>query len=50
MALRLASAGYYGGDPAQVLKARADHVLAAIQYEKMKGEYEDVYMELNKER
>lgn len=48
MALRLAAAGYYGGDVERVLAARGDLVLAALQYEVFKGEYEDVFVELNK--
>lgn len=48
MALRLASAGYCGGDPERVMRMRADWVLAAIQYEAFKADYEDVFLELNK--
>lgn len=48
MALRLASAGFGGGDPERIMRMRADWVLKAIQYEVFKGEYEDVYLELNR--
>jgi hypothetical protein len=49
IALRLAKAGYAGGDPERVLKMRADIVLAAIQYEKFVSDYENAFIELNKE-
>jgi hypothetical protein len=48
VALRLAKAGYYGGDPAAVLEARVDLVLAALQYEAFTDEYERSAMELNR--
>ena len=47
VALRLASAGYCGGDPERVLGMRADLVLAALQYEVFKGEYERVFVAIN---
>jgi len=31
-----------------VLAARVDWVLAAVQYEAMKNDYEDVFLELNR--
>lgn len=49
MALRLASAGYGGGDPEKVLAMRADLVLAALQYEMFKQDYERRWLELNTE-
>lgn len=49
IALRLASAGLYGGDPANVMRARADWVLKAMQYETFKGDYEDAFVEMNRE-
>lgn len=49
IALRLAKAGYAGGDPERILKMRADFVLAAIQYEKFVKDYEGAFIELNKE-
>lgn len=48
MALRLAHEGYYGGDPDKVLSARVDHVLAAIEYEKFRSDYQEIEYELNK--
>lgn len=49
VALRLAKAGYAGGDPERVLKMRADTVIAAIQYEAFINDYERAYIELNRE-
>jgi len=49
IALRLAKAGYAGGDPERVLKMRADVVIAAMQYEVFLGDYERAYIELNRE-
>ncbi|MGO8695999.1 MAG: hypothetical protein ACLQMF_20235 [Rectinemataceae bacterium] len=48
IALRLAKAGYYGGDPERALEARVDHVLAAIEFERFVADYELVNYELNK--
>ena len=48
IALRLAKAGYWNGDPSRVLKAPAGEVLAAVQYENFCGEYERAIVELNK--
>ena len=49
VALRLAKAGYAGGDPERVLKMRADVVLAAMQYEAFLNEYERTYVDINRE-
>lgn len=49
MALRLARAGYGGGDPERVLKMRADIVMAAVQYETFVSDYEKKFMEINRE-
>lgn len=49
VALRLAKAGYGGGDPERVLKMRADFVIAAMQYEAFLAEYERAFVELNRE-
>lgn len=48
IAVKLAKAGYYSGDPKAVLSAPTDIVMAAIQYEKFLTDYESTYMELNK--
>jgi hypothetical protein len=49
VAVRLASAGYGAGDPEKVLAMRVDMVLAAMQYEKFKQDYERRWVELNAE-
>lgn len=48
MALRLAKAGYYGGDVGAVKSAPVGDVLNALAYEGFVGEYESVEYELNK--
>jgi hypothetical protein len=49
IALRLAKAGWWQGDPGKVLKAPSDEVMAAFQYENFLSEYERMTYELNKE-
>lgn len=49
VALRLAKAGYGGGDPERILKMRADLVVAAIQYEAFLIDYERTFLEINRE-
>ena len=48
VALKVAKAGYYSGDPEKVLQAKVDHVMLIIEYEKFNDDYQDVYMEINK--
>jgi len=48
VALKLSRAGYYGGNLDNVLNARVDHVLSALEYEIFNNEYERAYTELNK--
>lgn len=48
LAMRVAKAGYYGGDPSRVLDARVDHVMAILEYERFTNEYQEVEYELNK--
>ena len=48
MALKLAKAGYYGGDPERVGKGRVDIVLKAVQYEGFLNEYEETYIIMNR--
>lgn len=50
MALRLARAGYGGGDPERIMHMRADYVLAMLQFEIGSAEYEEAYITLNQER
>jgi hypothetical protein len=47
--MRLASAGWWGGDPEKILQAPADVVMAALQYEQFKIDYESAYVEMNRE-
>jgi len=49
VALRLAKAGYAGGDPERVLSMRADIVIAALQYEAFIDDYERAFIDINKE-
>lgn len=48
IAMRLAKAGYYAGDPALVMAGRVDHVMALLEYEKFNADYSDAEYELNK--
>jgi hypothetical protein len=48
IALKLAKAGYFGGDPSAVLQGDVSMVLAAFEYEVFQGDYEDIYYEINK--
>lgn len=47
IALKLARAGYGGGDPMRIMEWPADIVVAALQYEKFRGDYEQAYLNLN---
>lgn len=49
IALRVAKAGFYQGDPENVLKGRVDYVLAALEYNNFLFDYEDVFLEINKD-
>lgn len=48
IALKLAKAGYYGGDIQAVLSANVDHVFTAWEYEVFLSDYEIADYELNK--
>lgn len=50
VALRLAREGWCGGDPEKVLATRVDLVVAMMQYEIYKTEYERAWIELNREK
>ncbi len=50
IALRLAREGYGGGDPERVLGMKADVVMAMVQYEKFRADYERTCLELNREK
>lgn len=49
IALKLAKAGYWGGDVGKIMESPVDEVLAAAQYESFCDDYENKIMELNKE-
>jgi len=46
----LAKAGYWSGDVGRILSAPADQVLAAQEYESFMADYEEAYIELNREQ
>lgn len=48
VALRLARAGYFSGDPMQVLNAPVDVVQDAIAFEAFETDYKTEYSLLNK--
>lgn len=48
MALSLAKAGYCQGDPAKILDLQVDIVLAMIEYESFRNDYQNVEYEINK--
>ena len=50
MALSLARAGYFKRDPQCVLNAPISLVLDAYYYEAFTQEYQDCYIELNKQQ
>lgn len=50
IALRLARAGYCGGDPEKVMQMQVGWVNAIAQYEGFVGVYELTYIELNKKK
>ena len=49
IAIKLAKAGFYGGDVQAVLNANVDHVMTAIEHEIYLVDYERAEFELNKE-
>jgi hypothetical protein len=48
IALKLAKAGYCGGDPERILMMRADFVIEALHYETFIHDYETTYYEMNR--
>lgn len=48
-AIRLAKAGYFGGDPQNVLTARVSIVQGVIEYETFESDYQAEYLALNKQ-
>ncbi len=49
VSLRLANGGWWGGDPGAVMRAPADEVMLAVQYENFKGDYEAESMRIARE-
>ena len=47
--MRLSKAGYCGGDPKRILETRADLVMAMLDFEAFEIDYEDQFLEMNKE-
>jgi hypothetical protein len=47
--MMLARAGWYWGDPGAVMRAPADEVVAAAQYETFINDYEATVIEINRE-
>lgn len=45
----MAKRGFYGGDPEKVAAARADYVLAVMEYDTFLVDLEAVTIELNRE-
>jgi hypothetical protein len=50
VALKLAKAGYWNGDPEQVLRAPLDMVLSAAEYEGFCSDYEVAFLEMSKKQ
>lgn len=48
IALRLAKAGYMGGDPHKVLGSPVDVVISMLQYENFLGDYERTWVHMNR--
>lgn len=46
-AIRLAKAGYFGGNPQNVLTSPVDIVESVIDYEQFEADYHEEYMALN---
>ncbi len=49
-ALTLAKAGFCGGDPEKVMQMKVGWVMAAMQFETFRSEYERSYIDLNREK
>lgn len=47
IALKLAEAGFYGGDPDKIMKAPATTILEIIRYRAFQKEWDAVYSALN---
>jgi hypothetical protein len=49
VAMKLAEAGYYGGDPEKVMQAPVNIVLGIISFRRFQMEWDSVYHALNDE-
>lgn len=49
IALKLAKAGWWGGDPGKIMRAPSSEVLAVVEYQAFVSDYEQASLELNKE-
>jgi len=49
IAIRIAHAGFFGGDPGAVLEAPVDVVQSILDFENFSIDYEREYLELNKD-
>ena len=49
MALRLAKEGFMGGNPDAILEAPTATVIAMMEYISYLGEYQETYLQLNKD-
>lgn len=47
-AAKLAKAGYYGGDPEQILNAPVSIIIKLLNFQVFENEYESAYYDLNK--
>ncbi len=50
VAIKLARLGYGSGDPQKVLEFPADIVIAILQYEQFQVDYEEAYIDMNKDQ
>lgn len=50
MKLRLAAEGFCGGDPEKIGKMSGDWVFKTFAYLNFKSEYEEVFIEINREK
>ena len=50
IAFKLSKKGYCGGDPLKILSCPVDIVMGMLEYDTFEDDYENAYIELNKER
>lgn len=49
IAIKLAKQGFFQGDPEKVLNARADIVLALVDFEIFDNKFQKLFVEINRE-